>query len=487
MKLCDVLKDVSIKKHYGDMDREIRGISYDSRHTGPGHVFVAIKGYTLNGHDFVEDAVKRGAVAIVIEEDPVKYTERFHDISIVGVPDTRLALARMACAFYRHPCDRLNMIGITGTNGKTTTTFLTRAILRAGGLNTGLIGTISYILGERTLDASNTTPESLDLQRYLSEMYDSGMTHVVMEVSSHALTLKRIEGCRFRIAGFTNFSQDHLDFHRTMDEYFEAKCRIFSYLDSDGVAVMNVDDERIRDLSRRLDCEVITCGLTKDAMIRAHDIDLSTRDYGLEFSVRTPSAHFRVRSRLIGRFNIYNILISIGIAHALGLDEESIVRGIEETGPVDGRFEVINEGQDFLCIVDYAHTPDALKVLLDSVREITQGRIITVFGCGGDRDRTKRPLMGRVASERSDMVVLTSDNPRSEDPLQIIRDIEKGIEGNNYIIRVDREEAIREAVRMAKRGDSVVVAGKGHERYQEIKGRRYGFSDRDVVRRVLRD
>jgi len=482
-----LLKDVSIRSQYGDMDREVKGISYDSRQTNSGHVFVAIRGYTLDGHDFIEDAVKRGAGAIVIEQDPMKYTERFQDISIVSVPDTRLALARMACAFYDHPCERLNMIGITGTNGKTTTTFLTRSILRAGGLDTGLIGTISYILGERVLNASNTTPESLDLQRYLREMHDSGITHVVMEVSSHALTLKRIEGCKFRVAGFTSFSQDHLDFHRTMDEYFEAKCRIFSYLGSDGVAVLNVDDERIRDLSRRLDCEVITCGLGKDAMIHAHDIDLKARDYGLEFSVRTPSARFRVRSRLLGRFNIYNILISIGIAHALGLNEETIVRGIEEAEPVDGRFEMIDGGQDFLCIVDYAHTPDALKRLLESVREITQGRIITVFGCGGDRDRTKRPLMGRVASEESDMVVLTSDNPRSEDPLQIIRDIEKGIRGNNYIIRVDREEAIREAVRMAKRGDSVVVAGKGHERYQEIKGRRYEFSDRDVVRRALRE
>jgi UDP-N-acetylmuramoyl-L-alanyl-D-glutamate--2,6-diaminopimelate ligase len=498
MNLQSLLKGIGIINTSGKLTADIKGIAYDSRLVEPGFLFVAVKGFKFDGHNFINDAIDRGSVAIVTEY-AVEKTGAI-DLAAQGrtafieVSDSREALAIISAAYYGHPSSRLSLIGITGTNGKTTTSFITKSIIDAGGDSTGLLGTICYLTGKRPLTSVNTTPESLDLQRYLNEMVSNNIKYSVVEVSSHSITLKRIEGCFFNVAAFTNFTQDHLDFHETMDEYFLAKSNMFSYLKGGGTAVLNVDDPVLRQFAGTLDCNVITCGIEQDAMIMAENIEIGQRGvqdsgkvvkYGLAFDVCTPGSRFRVQSRLTGKMNVQNILLSIGIAHALGISEKVIQKGISEAVPVEGRFETIEAGQDFRCIVDYAHTDDALKKTIEEARLITDGKIITVFGCGGDRDSSKRHLMGIAADTLSDHVVVTSDNPRSEDPDEIIKDIVRGISSNDYSIIPDREEAIRNAVLMADKGDTVLVAGKGHEDYQEIKGVRHHFSDREVLMEIL--
>lgn len=497
MTISELLEGLTVKKKSGPLNIEIKGIAYDSRLAGDGFLFVAIKGFSVDGHDYIRDAISKGATAVVIEEavEPQLAEQlAIEDKTIIEVPNSRKALAFLSAVFYGEPSKRLSLIGITGTNGKTTTCYITKSILETWGKNVGLLGTIHYIIGDKITKALRTTPESLDLQRYLNEMVDNKVEYAVLEVSSHALALNRIEGCSFKIAAFTNFSQDHLDFHGSMDEYFRAKAELFNYLGSEGIAVLNWDDLMVRSLTKKLNCDVITCGLEEGAMLRAKDIieyrtqnkeHIATLPHGLSFEVQTPKGSFMVNSQLIGRCNVYNILISIGIAYALDVSEDIIQRGVQEAKPVEGRFETIDEGQRFLCIIDYAHTEDALRKLIQEARLMTKGRIITVFGCGGDRDKTKRPLMGAVATELSDFVIITSDNPRTEDPMEIIKDIVQGIKKSNYTLQPDREEAIKEAVAIAKEGDTLLIAGKGHEDYQEIKGMRYPFSDREVVRKAI--
>ncbi len=494
MTIPELLKCIRAKRITGPLSREIRGIAYDSRLVGEGFLFVAVRGFTRDGHDYIKDALSRGAAAVVgeraVETTDTPDPTAPDRTAYIEVSDSREALALISAAFYGHPSERLSLAGITGTNGKTTTSYITRSIINAGGRSAGLLGSVRYITGDRTMPASNTTPESLDMQRYLSEMVNNKMEYAVIEVSSHALALRRVEGCAFDVAAFTNFSRDHLDFHGGMQEYFRAKTRLFDYLRESGSAVLNHDDPMVGGIAGKLRCNVVTCGLRDGAMIKAEDI----KSHGipaagaspLSFDVRTPRSRFRVHSGLVGIFNVYNILMSAGIAYALGFSDDAIRKGIQEAQPVEGRFENIDAGQGFLCIVDYAHTEDALRNVLQEARAVTRGRLITVFGCGGDRDRTKRPLMGAVASALSDLAVITSDNPRSEDPLDIIRDIVSGIKRDNYIVRPDRENAIREAVSVAKEGDTVLVAGKGHEDYQEIRGARHYFSDREVLRKAIK-
>ncbi len=506
MTIQELLKGLRIIKRDGPLNIKIKGIAYDSRLIEKDFLFVAIKGFSVNGHDYIEDAVSRGAAAVITESTvgvkSMQHSAVQDSIAFIEVSDSREALALTSTAFYGHPSGKLSLIGITGTNGKTTTSFITRSIINAGGRSAGLIGSIRYMTGERTTAAPNTTPESLDLQRYMGEMVSNKMEYAVLEVSSHALSLKRVEGCQFDIAAFTNFTRDHLDFHGTMDGYLSAKNKIFNLLSAEGTAVLNWDDPMIRPIAEKLDRNVITFGTGKGAMFRAVNIKevrsekLEVRSEktgertaipsGLSFDIQTPVSRFRVDSQFIGRFNVYNILTSAAITHALGFSDEVIQKGIQEAEPVEGRFENIDEGQDFLCIVDYAHTDDALKNSLEETRAITKGKVITVFGCGGDRDRTKRPLMGSVASEMSDLVFVTSDNPRFEDPVEIIEGIVKGIKKNNYSKQPDREQAIREAVSIAEEGDTLLVAGKGHEDYQEIKGVRRHFSDKEILRREIR-
>jgi UDP-N-acetylmuramoyl-L-alanyl-D-glutamate--2,6-diaminopimelate ligase len=491
MTLAGLLKTLDIIRKHGPLENDIKGIAYDSRLVESDYLFVAVRGFAVDGHDYINDAISRGATAIIAEQTSglLDGSQRAFqaNIAYIEVPDDRKALADLSAAFYGKPSSRLSLVGITGTNGKTTTSYITRNIMNEADMNTGLLGTISYMTGKEEINALNTTPESLDLQRYLSEMVANDMDYAIMEVSSHALALKRVEGCSFRVVAFTNFTQDHLDFHGTMDEYFDVKRSIFKFLDSSGTAVLNIDDPRIEELSQKLHCNVVTCGLDERAEIRAVNITEDVQDIpsGISFDVQMQDSTIRIDSAFVGSFNVYNILMSIGIAYALGIDEGAIKRGIGNAKPVRGRFERVDKGQNYLCVVDYAHTDDALRKVLEEAGKLTKGKIITVFGCGGDRDRSKRPLMGQAASELSDLVIVTSDNPRNEDPDRIISDIVAGFNDENYMLIPDRREAIQKAVSLAKEGDTVLIAGKGHEDYQEIKGLRHHFSDQQVLTEAI--
>jgi UDP-N-acetylmuramoyl-L-alanyl-D-glutamate--2,6-diaminopimelate ligase len=482
------------------LDREVRDIAHDSRKVHDGSLFVAVRGFHSDGHRFVSQAVRQGAVAVVSEEG-IALEDGSH-VLFIRVPDSRRALAQIAAAFYGHPSRKLELVGITGTNGKTTTTYLVKSIIEAAGSRAGLIGTIDYRIGERIYPAPNTTPESLDLQRLLAEMVGLGAKYCVMEVSSHALTLGRTEECSFAVAAFTNLTQDHLDFHRDMESYFRAKLLLFAGLAPDATAVVNWDDNRSAEIIRNTKARVITFGLLDRADIRPSGVVRHGID-GLSFDVTTPSGTVAVRSPLVGRHNIYNILTAVGIGTALGFPGDIIARGIGSMKAVPGRMEKVDEGQPFGVVVDYAHTEDALVRLLEAVREVARGRVITVFGCGGDRDRTKRPKMGAVAVKGSDLVIVTSDNPRTEDPRAIIREIEEGMRGSGirisgtnshfvepgktpYLVVPDRNVAINAAIGMANPGDVVVLAGKGHEDYQVLGDKKVHFDDREEARKAIR-
>jgi UDP-N-acetylmuramoyl-L-alanyl-D-glutamate--2,6-diaminopimelate ligase len=503
MKLGDLIRDAGpvegIPRAW--MEQDVREVVNDSRQVRPGALFVAVRGFHSDGHRFVEQALRQGAVAAVVEAGSGLAASR--DARLIRVADSRAALAGLAAAFYGHPSKKLRLVGITGTNGKTTTSYLVKSIIEAAGGLAGLIGTIDYRIGDRVYPAPNTTPESLDLQRLLSEMVGAGAKHCVMEVSSHALALGRTAGCRFTTAVFTNLTQDHLDFHRDMDDYFQAKLRLFTGLASGASAVVNIDDPRGETIIGATQAKVITTGIAARADVRPegavrHGIN------GLAFTAATPSGPVAVESPLVGRHNSYNILSAIGAGVSLGFAPPDIARGIANMKAVPGRMEKVAEGQPFGVVVDYAHTEDALARLLEAVREIATGRVITVFGCGGDRDRTKRPKMGSAALAGSDIVVVTSDNPRTEDPLAIIEEIETGMAGRGtkaspaklppaarngkkpYFVIPDRREAIELAVRMAGPGDVVVLAGKGHEDYQIVGGTKHHFDDREEARRAIK-
>lgn len=496
MTVTELLTGIKARRIIGRLNKEVKGIAYDSRAVRDKFLFVAIRGFSTDGHIYIKDAISRGASVVVAEESVglahTGYLEG--DTTFIEVDNSREVLAILSSTFYKKPSENLPLVGITGTNGKTTTSYITKSILNAWGKKVGLLGTISYIIGNKIIPAIHTTPESLDLQRYLREMADENVQYVVLEVSSHAMSLKRIDGLTFKVAVFTNFSQDHLDFHGTMDEYFATKSRLFYYLKENGYAVLNWDDQRVRSLTQTLKCNIITCGLGEGAMLRAVDIinktqnsRLKTQNWGLSFKVQTPKGELFISSPLVGQNNVYNILMALGIAYALGIDKEAMIRGVREISPVEGRFERVDVGQRFLCIVDYAHTEDALRRLIEEARLVTKGKVITLFGCGGDRDRSKRPRMGAVATGLSDFVIITSDNPRSEEPMQIINEIIRGIKKDNYMVLPDRTEAIEKAVRKAKDGDTVLLAGKGHEDYQEIKGVRHPFSDREVIKNAIQN
>lgn len=484
----------------GLADCEVTALAYDSQEVERGTVFVAVRGFKQDGHRYVHQAVKQGAVAVVVEKgwsgDSLPGA-----CSVIRVVDSRRALSALAHQFYGRPSHRLGMIGVTGTNGKTTTTHVIQRILEASGKKVGLLGTVGYRLGTEILPAPHTTPESLDLQRLLARMVQAGLEYAVMEVSSHALALDRVRDCAFDVAVFTNLSQDHLDFHGTMEDYFRAKLRLFAGLGVENpksfprLAVVNGDDPRGAEVVSSTPTPCWTYKLEGKADLMAEGVQV---DFGgIRFLARTPRGEFRVQSSLTGRYNVSNLLAAIGVALGLGTPIPLIQKGIEETRYVPGRFEKIQEGQEFLVIVDYAHTEDALRQVLVAARGLAPGRggrVLAVFGCGGDRDRGKRPMMGRVAAEHSDFVFLTSDNPRTEDPMDIIKEIETGIrqgpEGlyrfRGYMVIPDRAEAIHKAVKMARRGDVVVIAGKGHEDYQILGDRRIHFDDREVAREAIR-
>lgn len=495
MKLGQLLKGVTISDFSGDPDREIKGLAYDSRKVKPGDLFVALTGHKENGHDYLNEAVKKGAVALVAEDFRGIQT----DISKVRVPNSREALSKLAIQFYNSPFEGMNLIGITGTNGKTTTSYLLESILNTSGARAGVIGTINYRFMGRTYPAPVTTPESLDLMRLLREMADKGVTDVILEVSSHALDQKRTGDCPFKVAIFTNFSRDHLDYHRTMEEYFRAKSLLFQGLkrnnepDDHIRAIINMDDPKGRELAEITKARVVSYGLDQACDVRADSI-LADKE-GLKARLITPIGETDLRSRLIGKVNIYNILAASAAALSLNIPLDTLVEGIERLRGIPGRLELVRNDRGLMIVVDYAHTPDALIKALNTLRPLTKGRLITVFGCGGDRDRGKRYEMGFVAGENSDLAFITSDNPRSEDPLSIIVQIEKGIQDSGlmrldwdsqgrpqrsgYFIEADRRKAIHKAIGMADDKDLVLIAGKGHEDYQIIGGGVRHFDDRE--------
>jgi UDP-N-acetylmuramoyl-L-alanyl-D-glutamate--2,6-diaminopimelate ligase len=485
VRLAKLLRGVETRAAVTHGDLEISEIVYDSRQVKTGTLFVAIHGEKTDGNKYVSDVMGRGAAAILSEQEKTGSIPA--EFPWIQVADARKALAISAANFYMRPAEVLKLTGVTGTNGKTTTSYLVDSILRAAGCEVGLLGTIGYRLVREALPAPNTTPESLDLQRYLAEIVRAGGTHAVLEASSHALAMNRLWGCPFAVAIFTNLTRDHLDYHKTFEEYFAAKRRLFEGTGAAAPAtgVINRDDEYGQKLAG-LASRTLTYGLEPGADITTRKPAVSLS--GIEFVAETPSGKIEIRSKLVGRPNVYNILAAIGAGVALDLSGEVIARGIAQLSAVPGRFERIDAGQPFLVVVDYAHTDDALRNLLATAKELnTNGRIITLFGCGGDRDRTKRPLMGEAAGHASDIVVLTSDNPRSEDPLLIINDVIVGVQRTKakLFVEPDRQKAIEVALDEARSGDIVLLAGKGHETYQVLRDRTVEFDDRGVARAVL--
>jgi len=477
----------------GERDIEITGISYDSRKVKKGDLFVALSGEKTDGHTYIADALENGAAAVVYEKADAlsglgRDINRTANAVFVQVNDSRSALAALANNFFGRPSVSLPVIGITGTNGKTTVSYLIKSVLEAWGAKVGLIGTIQYMIGDRSFDATHTTPEAPEFQGLLDRMKLEGCAYVVSEVSSHALAQKRVDGTVFRSLVFTNLTRDHLDFHETMEDYYQAKKRLFTELPGeDRTSVINIDDAFGRRLSGELSAagsKVITCGFESDADLMATDINNSFQ--GVRFAIMARDARYDVVSPLTGLPNVYNILSAAGACRSLGAPWSVILKGISNAGPVRGRFEKVEAGQSFLAVVDYAHTEDALERLIYTARGLTSGRIITVFGCGGDRDRGKRSVMGALATRLSDFVIITTDNPRSENPEDIIKEVASGAVRKNYLIEPDRREAVKRAVLMASDNDVVLVAGKGHENYQEIRGQRMIFNDREVLLEAIR-
>jgi UDP-N-acetylmuramoyl-L-alanyl-D-glutamate--2,6-diaminopimelate ligase len=480
---------VEVLEQRGDVSRPVHAITDDSRAVTAGSLFVAVKGERVDGHGFVEQAIKAGAV-VVIAQAPVASGP----LPFVQVADSRKALGLLGSRFHGDPSARLKMIGVTGTNGKTTTTYLCKALLEGIGRRVGLIGTVGYQIGQEMFPAPHTTPGALELQALLAKMVEGGLTTAVMEVSSHALALDRTSGCEYDVAVFTNLTQDHLDFHHTMDEYFEAKLRLFTGLARGRkvgkLALVNVDDPRGKAIRAACPVPVWGYAIQNQADLKAERVCLSLT--GTTFTAATPAGSFIVESRLVGEHNVYNLLGAIGVALHDGATSDQICEATAHITNVPGRFELVSSGQNFTVAVDYAHTEDALLRLLTAAQVLKTGRIITVFGCGGDRDRGKRPKMGRVAVEYSDVVILTSDNPRTEDPMAILHEVEIGVRDAlerrshvQYHLVPDRREAIGVAIREAHHGDMVLIAGKGHEDYQIIGTKKFHFDDREVAREAI--
>lgn len=517
--LRELIKGIETLTIEGSLDKEVYGIASDSRKVDRGDLFVAIKGASYNGHNFIPVAQARGTVAIVHEET-LSHIQKKPEMTYIQVRDTQQALPLLAARFYHYPSQQLPLIGITGTNGKTTISYLVGSILEAAGYKVGIIGTIAYRWGKEVKAASLTTPDALELQRLICQMLEDGVDYGIMEVSSHSLRLKRVDGCSFKVAIFTNLTRDHLDFHGTMEDYFNSKKRLFDEL-SAGCAIINQDDhwgqqllaqlspsiprftyglgmpDRDSDISKALQHPEGTRSCRYGGGIRGSGPDIRAEQIycsmdGLSFLAQTFTETITICSALTGRHNIYNILASVGAALCLNIPSEFIWQGIKNLKGVPGRFEKIDLGQDFAVVVDYAHTPDALENTLSCARGLAKKRLITVFGCGGNRDRTKRPVMGKLAASYSQLTIITSDNPRSEDPLKIIVEIEKGVQDatqdrNSYEVVPQREEAIYRAISLAQSGDIVIIAGKGHETYQILGDRVVPFDDREIARAALQE
>jgi UDP-N-acetylmuramoyl-L-alanyl-D-glutamate--2,6-diaminopimelate ligase len=476
---------VDVIESRGDMDIEIGDISYHSHEVKEGDLFVAIRGAKHDGHHFIEETITGGAQAIIVEQMPPQLL----DVPVVWVKDTHKALAQISAEFFSHPSRKITLVGITGTNGKTTTSYVIESILKAAGREVGVIGTINYRIRGKERPAPTTTPQSYDLQRLLSEMISDGINDVVMEVSSHALDQERVRGCHFDVGIFTNISPEHLDYHEDMDRYFAAKKRFFQEIlvetEKDPWTIINVDDPLLKDFQKELPpLRAMTYGLDRGE-VRASNREVSLE--GIRATLTTPAGALKIRTSLIGEYNLYNIMAATAVGISLGITPEAIKKGIETLSRVPGRMERVGTGNPWI-LVDYAHTPDALEKTMKEIKGLAMGKVFVVFGCGGDRDRTKRAPMGRIAAQWSDLAIITSDNPRTEDPLNIIEEIERGaseISSLRYRIIPDRREAIKQAIALAEPHDIVLITGKGHEDYQIIGDKRFPFDDREEARKAL--
>lgn len=476
MKLSTLLQGIEWNLLYGE-EKEINAVAYDSRKVQKNDLFVCITGFQTDGHNYVQKAIEAGATAILCEKEIDN-----KEVTIIQTPNTRHALALLSANYYKHPSAHMNMIGVTGTNGKTTTTYLIKSVLDRVGHKVGIVGTIENRIGDKVLHADRTTPESLELQQLFDEMYHEDVTDVVMEVSSHSLDLHRVDGIQYHIGIFTNLTQDHLDYHKTMENYKIAKSLLFQRSDK---SVINIDDEAGEFMKQNAKGEVLTFGLEKEADLKAKDIDVSAD--GVKFTLCYEQKEYAVSLHTPGRFSIYNALGAIGACLFMNISIEDIIVGLQSNVGVSGRFQTIKSKRGYNAIVDYAHTPDGLENILKTAQEFVKGKIITVFGCGGDRDRTKRPIMGEIAGKLSDYCIITSDNPRTENPAMILEDVEVGMKKTNceYIKMVDRREAICHAVEYGKKGDVIVIAGKGHENYQIFADKTIHFDDVEEVKKAF--
>lgn len=483
MILKELIMGLEIDDFKGNDELPIDHIVYDSRKAFKNSLFICIEGFKTDGHLYIKDAIHRGAVAIVVNRKI-----DLEGITIIQVKDTRKAMAQIASRFYSDPSKSLELIGVTGTNGKTSTTYMIKKILEASGKRVGLIGTISNWIGDEEISADRTTPESLDLQELFCKMINRGIDSCVMEVSSHSLALQRVEECHFKVGVFTNLTPDHLDFHPTIEDYRHAKKKLF--YKTSLYNIFNIDDEHGRILVKEMEdskTPLLTFGIKNKADITAKNITMTLKN--VTFDLVTPKYQEKIRMNIPGMFTVYNALAAAAVAYAMDINAKYLKQGLETMKNVAGRLDTVEEFKDFAVIVDYAHTPDALENVIKAVKGFTNNRLTTVFGCGGDRDRTKRPIMGEISGKYSDLTILTSDNPRSEDPMEILRMIEEGIKRTNgkYEIIENRRMAIATALKKAEVGDIVLIAGKGHETYQIIKNMVYEFDDKKVALEIARE
>lgn len=487
MILHDLLKDIGEKRVTGDQNIEIKGITVDSNKVEKNFMFIAIKGTNTDGHKYIQSAISNGANAIMFEDN---FSQEDNNISLVEVENTRKALPKIASNFYSNPTKRINLVGITGTNGKTTISYILEQIWKEQGVNSGIIGTIENRFKNKIYPANLTTPDPIGLNSLIHEMKDDGVTHIAMEVSSHALDLSRVDSCDFDVAIFSNLTQDHLDYHKTLDNYFNAKKKLFIEVLKDSkkenkYSIINIDDEYGKKLSEEIEGKVITYStIDKNADIYADNVKISNDN--ITADVLTIFGNLKLKSNLIGKHNLYNLLAATGGALSLNCDIKTVENALNKVDYIPGRLEKITNSLGLNVFVDYAHTPDALKNVIFSIRSVYKGKLITVFGCGGDRDKKKRPLMGSIAEEFSDLVVVTSDNPRTENPELIIEDIKEGFKSKSELTEfVNREKAIEYAINTAKKDDTILIAGKGHEDYQILGKEKIFFDDRLIAKKYL--
>ncbi len=477
MLLKDLIKEIKIKHIHGDSNIDITGIAYDSRKVKPGNLFVCIKGFQVDGHSYISQAIENGAVCVIIEQDITSVS-----IPTIQVENSRYALAMISAALYEHPSSKFQLIGVTGTNGKTTSTYLIKTMLELQGKKVGLIGTNQNMIGNQVLPTERTTPESLELQELFSEMVKQEVEFVVMEVSSHSLALNRVDGCHFDIGLFTNLTQDHLDFHGSMENYLKSKTKLFRQC---KIGIINIDDDSSKYILAHGTCKMITFGIANKAAVQGKDVDISEK--GVRFQVESVHGQGKIMLRIPGLFSVYNALGSLAVCQELGLTTQQVQNGLAIAKGVPGRVQVVRIDKDYTVIIDYAHTPDGLENIIQTIKDFAKGRVVTLFGCGGDRDSGKRPIMGEIAGRLSDFCVVTSDNPRTENPMQIINQILVGMKDTNcpYVMIENRNEAIEYALCNARKDDVIILAGKGHETYQEINGLKYPFDEKEIVQKIL--